>query len=93
MFNQCASEDCDEPLLYVSEGFLWACWKTIYWLMFNLTIFVIPLVSSYADSGYFSAWERFKKSLRANVIYYASIGAVGLLILAWIVLKSGFRDW
>lgn len=66
--------------------------RAIYWTMFNLTFFVIPILQAYVDSGYFTAWERFKKALRRNVIYYAGLGVLGAVLLFWIAIQRGWRN-
>ena len=85
-------EICDPPLLFVSESFLLAAWRTLYWIMFCLTWFMLPIIQAYCDSGYFTPWERFKKALRANFIYYLSLGSVGVAVLVWIAIKYGLGD-
>jgi hypothetical protein len=83
---------CDPPLLFVSEEFLFGAWRTLYWIMFCLTWFMLPIIQGYCDSGYFTPWERLKKALRANFIYYLSLGSVGVCVLVWIAVKYGLGD-
>lgn len=85
-------EDCSAPLLYVSGGFLQETWRTIYWMMFLLTFLVIPMVQAYCDSGYFTHWDKLKKAVRANLIYYGVLVVVGLIGLAVLGIGGGFSD-
>ena len=60
--------------------------------MFGLTFFIIPMVQSYVDSGYFTVKERLKKALRRNVIYYCILGAIGIVLLFVIAFQNGWRE-
>ena len=90
--KQNCTKVCDNPLLLVTTDFLWAAWRAIYWTMFNLTFFVIPIIQGYIDSGYFTPWERFKKAIRRNVVYYVGLGIVGLILLVWIGIQRGWKN-
>ena len=79
---------CDKPFLYVSEDFLFYSWKSIYWTMFILTFLIIPFVQSYCDSGYFTFAEKAKKSIRANVMYYVVMGALGMVAVVWVIATN-----
>jgi hypothetical protein len=80
---------CIPPLIFVDEKFFWVAWRTIYWTSFSLTMFILPMLQSYCDSGYFTSFEKFKKAVRANVLYYSILGVVGIIGL--IVLLATFQ--
>ncbi|KAI3639617.1 hypothetical protein MIR68_002311 [Amoeboaphelidium protococcarum] len=83
---------CQKPVLYVSDDFLWAAWRSIYWTMFLLTFVIVPLIQAFCDSGYFSAYERFKKAVRVNVIYYVVIGGLGIVGIIILWTTGGIND-
>ncbi|TPX42249.1 hypothetical protein SeMB42_g05216 [Synchytrium endobioticum] len=82
---------CDEPLAYVSEKFLWTFWAIVYWTMFNLTWFVIPIQQSWIRSGEFTIRAKLKEAVRDNLIYYACVGLAGLIFLAYIAIVKKFQ--
>ncbi|KAI9018279.1 LMBR1-like membrane protein-domain-containing protein [Hyaloraphidium curvatum] len=82
--------DCPAPpLVLVSESFLYAFWTAIYWTSFVLTWAVIPTMTSYVRSGRFSAVDKIKEAVRANLIYYAVAGALGVAFIVYIAVAKG----
>ncbi|KAI9339193.1 LMBR1-like membrane protein-domain-containing protein [Zopfochytrium polystomum] len=84
-------ENCPEPIAYVPEDFLWVFWRTLYWNMFCLTWFVIPIMQAWVRSGDFNSWPRFLNAVRANLIYYASVGTIGVAFLIYMIVSLRFR--
>lgn len=95
LFRKCSSSPasdiiCDLPLGYVDDQFLLVFWKTLYWTMFNLTWFVIPILQSWIRSGEFSIRKKIYAVIRENIIYYLTLGAIGLVFLIYIFIALGF---
>jgi LMBR1-like membrane protein len=44
--------DCDEPFGYVENNVLMAYWEVAYWIMFNLQMFIVPVMQGYVRSGH-----------------------------------------
>lgn len=88
--------DCEEPLGYIPTEFLKVFWEIVYWTSFNLTWFVIPIMTSYTRyssnndkrSGEFSFWRKVWAAIRENLIFYAIIGAVGTVFILYAVFVS-----
>uniref|UniRef100_A0A1D1ZDF8 LMBR1 domain-containing protein 2 A n=1 Tax=Anthurium amnicola TaxID=1678845 RepID=A0A1D1ZDF8_9ARAE len=69
-------------------------WIWSYWSTFALTWAVVPTIQSYEDAGDFTVTQRLKTSIRANLIFYLSVGSIGLigLILFIIIHKNRSVD-
>lgn len=46
-------------------------------------------MQSYSMSGDFTTMNKLKSALRANLIYYSSIGAIFLVLLIYVILRTG----
>lgn len=57
-------------------------WSWSYWSTFCLTWFIVPLLQGYEDAGDFTFSQRLKTSIHVNLIFYLSVGSVGLLGVA-----------
>ncbi|CAN6480044.1 unnamed protein product [Victoria cruziana] len=53
-------------------------WGWSYWSTFVLTWAVVPTIQGYEDAGDFSVKERVKSSIHANLVFYISVGSIGL---------------
>ncbi|XP_078429698.1 LMBR1-like membrane protein [Wolffia australiana] len=69
-------------------GFFWS-WS--YWSTFALTWAVVPTIQCYEDAGDFTVTERLKTSIRANLIFYLSVGSIGVFGLLLLIIMR--RDW
>ena len=67
-------------------------WAAAYWTTQALTWGVIPIAAGMADAGDFTAWGRFKTSLRDSAFYYGALTAAALAGLA-LLLASGRLAW
>ncbi|KAJ7552379.1 hypothetical protein O6H91_06G052900 [Diphasiastrum complanatum] len=61
-------------------------WSWSYWSTFLLTWIIVPILQGYEDAGDFSVSERLKASVQLNVVYYSSVGAIGLLGVVILIL-------
>jgi hypothetical protein len=91
--NLGTQESCGEPLVHVKLPFILTAWRIIYWVMFLHTWLVLPIISSYWDNGYFTGWDRFKKSVKINIIFYLILGVIGGIGLAYIVISRGLSNY
>ncbi|KAJ3126929.1 LMBR1 domain-containing protein 2 [Nowakowskiella sp. JEL0407] len=93
LFRKCleeGKEKCEKPIAYVEESFLYVFWTTLYWTMFNLTWFVIPLMQSWVRSGEFQIIWRFIYAVKDYLVYYAIVGAVGVAFLIYVIVAKIF---
>ena len=63
-----------------------------YWSLFIISWIFIPLMQCYESSGEFTKLEKLKSSLRENLIYYAILTAVSIIILIIALIKIGFEN-
>eukprot|EP00003_Mantamonas_plastica_P022724 TRINITY_DN3922_c0_g1_i3.p1 TRINITY_DN3922_c0_g1~~TRINITY_DN3922_c0_g1_i3.p1 ORF type:complete len:616 (+),score=161.65 TRINITY_DN3922_c0_g1_i3:283-2130(+) len=49
---------------------------------------VIPLQQSYAYAGEFTVFERMKRAIRENVIFYAIAGVISLVFVIWVAIAN-----
>lgn len=82
---------CDEPLVYVSVDFLVGFWQTLYWTMFCLTWFIIPILQSWMRSGEITFKKRFLAAVRENVIFYVVAGVIGAILLLYIYFAGNYE--
>lgn len=85
-FNQ---SPCVVPWNYLSDRVLTKLWRFIYWTSQFLTWLVLPIMQSYSMTGDFSTIDRLKSAVRANLIYYSSIGAIFTVLLVYVIFKNG----
>ena len=64
-------------------------WKISYWFIFFLTWVLLPIAQEYEAAGEFSIKLRLKRALINNLIIYGIFAAVGLLGLAYIIIRGG----
>lgn len=69
-------------------GFFWS-WS--YWSTFVLAWAIIPTIKGYEDAGDFTVKERLKTSIRANLLYYEIVGAIGFSGIVLIIIMH--HDW
>lgn len=81
---------CIEPWNYVSNMVLTKLWRFVYWTSQFLTWLLLPIMQSYSMTGDFTTMDRLKSAVRANLIYYSSLGVIFALLLIYVILKSGF---
>uniref|UniRef100_A0ACD5ZL52 Uncharacterized protein n=1 Tax=Avena sativa TaxID=4498 RepID=A0ACD5ZL52_AVESA len=72
----------------VDVGFFWS-WS--YWSTFILGWAIVPIIKGYEDAGDFTVKERLKTSIRANLLYYEIVGAIGSFGIILIIIMR--HDW
>ncbi|KAI8812480.1 LMBR1-like membrane protein-domain-containing protein [Cladochytrium replicatum] len=95
LYRNCVAdgkEVCSKPWAYVDEGFLWVFWQLVYWTMFNLTWFIIPIMQSWIRSGEFTPLRKLLGAIKDYLIYYAMVGAVGVVFLIYVLASKVFRE-
>lgn len=80
---------CIPPWNYVSDNVLTKLWRFIYWTSQILTWFILPIMQSYSMAGDFTTVDKLKSAVRANLIYYSSFGAIFIVLLIYVIFKSG----
>ncbi|KAI9141131.1 LMBR1-like membrane protein-domain-containing protein [Paraphysoderma sedebokerense] len=97
LYRRCPSDaspgSCPTPFSYVSEFFQLKVWQIIYWTLFCLTWFIIPIMQSYLDCGGFTVIQKFRKAVKYNVWYYVTVGAIGIVFLIYIAIARGLMDF
>jgi hypothetical protein len=63
-------------------------WQFIYWGTFVLAWVVLPLQHDYHRSGYFLPLDKMRDAIRRNLLFYSSIGALGLVYIVIASLKK-----
>ena len=58
-----------------------------YWITFFFAWIIIPLLKTYESSGEFTRWEKFKYSIRSNLILYGVEFVICLLLFIWAYFK------
>ncbi|KAL7713601.1 LMBR1 domain containing protein [Entamoeba marina] len=85
--------NCESSIVYIDNGVLKIIWNIIYWSSFILMWTFIPYFMCYAFAGDFNILERCRTSIRRNVIFYLSVGIVGVGFLALYLIFSRDSDW
>lgn len=81
---------CVTPWNYVPNNVLVKLWRFIYWSSQFLTWLLLPIMQSYSMAGDFTTRDKLKSALNANLIYYASFGAIFTVLLIYVIFKNGF---
>ncbi|KAJ3273989.1 hypothetical protein HDV01_003659 [Terramyces sp. JEL0728] len=82
--NSDTPQNCEEPLAQLSEEFLYGFWQVVYWITFNIQMFIVPVMQGYVRSGGFTFKKRLYDGIMENIIFYAAIGvpSIGFLLYA-----------
>lgn len=80
---------CVIPWNYVADSTLTKLWRFIYWTSQVLTWLILPIMQSYSMTGEFTTIDKLKSAIRANLIYYSSIGAIFTILLIYVMFKNG----
>ena len=62
-------------------------YQIAYWITFFLTWVIIPLLKSYESSGEFTRWEKFKYSIKSNLILYGIELLICIILFIWAFFK------
>ena len=62
-------------------------YQITYWMTFFITWLIIPLLKNYESSGEFTRWEKFKYSIRSNLILYAIELFICIILFIWAFFK------
>ncbi|XP_057869998.2 uncharacterized protein LOC131076713 [Cryptomeria japonica] len=66
-------------------------WSWSYWSTFLLTWAIVPTIQGYEDAADFTVTERLKTSVQGNLVFYLSVGSIGLLGIIILILMH--RSW
>uniref|UniRef100_A0A0C9S5P9 TSA: Wollemia nobilis Ref_Wollemi_Transcript_18715_2611 transcribed RNA sequence n=1 Tax=Wollemia nobilis TaxID=56998 RepID=A0A0C9S5P9_9CONI len=66
-------------------------WTWTYWSTFLLTWAIVPTIQGYEDAADFTVTERLKTSIQANLVFYLSVGSIGLFGVVILILMH--REW
>lgn len=80
---------CITPWNYVPDTALTKLWRFIYWTSQLLTWLLLPIMQSYSMAGDFTTIDKLKAAVKANLIYYSSIGAIFTILLIYVMFKNG----
>ncbi|XP_010272982.1 PREDICTED: LMBR1 domain-containing protein 2 homolog A-like [Nelumbo nucifera] len=67
-------------------------WSWSYWSTFALTWVVVPLIQGYEDAGDFTMKERLKTSIQQNLVFYLSVGFIGLFGLILLIIMDKIQS-
>jgi hypothetical protein len=59
--------------------------------MLSLSRAVVPLIQGFEDAGDFTVMERLKTSVRANLVFYLIVGAIGLFGFILLITMNKIR--
>nr|GMC83523.1 LMBR1 domain-containing protein 2 homolog A-like isoform X1 [Ipomoea batatas] len=66
-------------------------WIWSYWSTFLLTWAVVPILQGYEDAGDFTVTERLRTSARVHLLYYLTVGSIGLFGLTLLITLR--KNW
>ncbi len=81
--------DCEEPFIDAGQDFLYRFWQIMYWISFNIQMFVAPLMQGYCTSGSFTPGKRFKDGVMENVWFYAAIVVPAIPFVLYAIFGLG----
>ncbi|CAG9331516.1 LMBRD2_5 [Blepharisma stoltei] len=71
------------------EHFLYMCWKVIYWTVFCLCWFFMPILMNYHQAGEFTVLSKLQKALFVYIRYHVILAAVGGALLLYAYIAHG----
>ncbi|KAL4196468.1 hypothetical protein AMTRI_Chr04g246310 [Amborella trichopoda] len=66
-------------------------WSWSYWSTFALTWAVVPTIQGYEDAGDFTLKEKLRTSIHGNLVFYLSVGFIGLFGLILLIIMH--KNW
>jgi len=79
--------ECKEPYSLLDEGVLLNLWRVVYWSSQLLTWVILPIMQSYTQAGEFTVWGKLRSALWDNMLYYASLIFIALILVIYIALQ------
>ena len=79
--------DCKEPYSLLDEGVLLNLWRVVYWSSQLLTWAILPIMQSYTQAGEFTVSGKLRSALWDNMLYYASLIFIALILVIYIALQ------
>ena len=84
---QTQAPKCKEPYSLLDEGVLLNLWRVVYWSSQVLTWVILPIMQSYTQAGEFTVTGKLKSALWDNMLYYASLIFIALILVIYIALQ------
>ncbi len=82
------ADECDDPpRSLLQKDVLPNLWRVVYWSSQLLTWFVLPLMQSYTQAGEFTVLGKLRSALWDNMIYYASLAFIAVILIIYIALQ------
>ena len=66
------------------RSYLRFCWHVVYWLVFVLCWFVLPIMQEYEIAGEFSMFKKLKRAVRRLLWMYFLMGTAGLMFVIYL---------
>ena len=85
--NEGPETECKEPYSLLGEGVLPNLWRVVYWSSQLLTWAILPIMQSYTQAGEFTVWGKLRSALWDNMLYYASLLFIALILVIYIALQ------
>ena len=79
--------ECKKPYSLLDEGVLLNLWRVVYWSSQLLTWAILPIMQSYTQAGEFTVSGKLRSALWDNMLYYASLIFIALILVIYIALQ------
>ena len=77
----------------ITENIINIGYNIIYWVLYVFSWIFIPLMQCYEKSGEFTKLGKLKSSLKANLIYYAILLGIMVIIIFYIIFSFGSKTF
>lgn len=75
---------------YIGRYSYWHGEKHLFSAIILLKAFriILPLIQEYVDSGAFTPKEKFKRSVKLNLIFYGVCGVLGIVFIIYLIITE-----
>ena len=87
------AEGSEAEIPEITENIINIGYNIIYWVLYVFSWIFIPLMQCYENSGEFTKIGKLKSSLKANLIYYAILLGVMVIIIFYIIFCFGRKTF
>eukprot|EP00095_Tigriopus_kingsejongensis_P000213 maker-scaffold55_size446313-snap-gene-0.15 protein:Tk00213 transcript:maker-scaffold55_size446313-snap-gene-0.15-mRNA-1 annotation:"lmbr1 domain-containing protein 2-like protein" len=94
LMPEAGSRECQPPYSLLEPHVLPGLWQVVYWSSQLLTWLILPLMQSYTLAGEFTPAGKLRSALWDNMLYYASLVLIAIILFVYIALQPGLHlNW
>lgn len=74
-----------------NKDFLYTCWRIVYWTVFCLCWFIMPVTMNYHQAGQFTRISKFQRAMFVYLRYHLIVAAIAGAFVLYVVIVHNFK--